>query len=341
LIGHSQGDPPSGAKIEVSMIEMESALESELPICDAHHHLWERPPSGYMLDDLLQDLRAGHNIASTVVVECRYAYRKYGADELKPVGEVEFLESVGDRVTADPTIKARVAAAIVGHADLLLGDAVAPVLEAHMAASPHRFRGIRHSATWDASDGLRSEAPQSLLGDGKFRQGFAWLEKLRLSFDASVYHPQLTELAELARAFPSVPIILNHIGAPLGIGPYAGKRAEVFQLWSSGIAEVAKCPNVVVKLGGVGSLRSGYDWHERAVKPSSLELAKTLRPYFEHCIEQFGVDRCLFESNFPVERAANTYINLWNAFKRMTENYSVDEREALFHDTAVRIYRIA
>jgi predicted TIM-barrel fold metal-dependent hydrolase len=323
------------------MAEMESPLEPELPICDAHHHLWERPPSGYMLDDLLQDLRAGHNIVSTVAVECRYAYRNEGADELKPVAEVEFLESVADRVATDPTIKPRIAAAIVGYANLLLGDAVAPVLEAHVAASPHRFRGIRHSATWDASDALRSEARQRLFGDRKFRQGFTWLEKLHLSFDAWLYHPQLSELAELARAFPGVPIILNHIGAPLGIGPYAGKRAEVFQVWNSGIVEVAKCPNVVVKLGGVGSLRSGYDWHERAIKPSSIELAKILQPYFEHCIEQFGVHRCLFESNFPVEKLANTYVNLWNAFKRMTENYTAGERAALFHDTAARVYRIA
>jgi L-fuconolactonase len=323
------------------MIEIESPLEPELPICDAHHHLWERPPGRYMLDDLLQDLRVGHNIVSTVAVECRYAYRSDGADELKPVGEVEFLESVADRVADDRTIKPRIAAAIVGHANLLLGDAVAPVLEAHLVASPQRFRGIRHSATWDASDGLRSEAPQGLFYDRRFRRGFACLEKLGLSFDAWVYHPQLTELAELARAFPAVPIILNHIGAPLGIGPYAGKRAEVFHLWSSGIVEVAKCPNVVVKLGGVGSLRSGYDWHERAVKPSSIELAKILQPYFEHCIDQFGLDRCMFESNFPPEKFANSYVNLWNAFKRMTENYSDGERAALFHDTAARVYRIA
>ncbi|HEX2229845.1 MAG TPA: amidohydrolase family protein, partial [Candidatus Binatia bacterium] len=192
------------------MAEVESPLDPELPICDAHHHLWERPPSGYLLNDLLQDLRAGHNIVSTVAVECRYAYRTDGPDVLKPVGEVEFLETIAARAASDPTIKPRIAAAIVGYADLLLGDEVAPVLEAHMAASPQRFRGIRHSATWDASDALRSEAPQGLLRDQNFREGFAWLEKLNLSFDAWVYHTQLNELAELARAFPSVPIILNH-----------------------------------------------------------------------------------------------------------------------------------
>ena len=322
------------------MIEMESPVEPELPICDAHHHLWERRRGRYMLDDLLEDLRAGHNIVSTVAVECRYGYRGNGADALKPVGEVEFLDSVAERVSTDPTITPRVAAAIVGHANLLLGDAVAPVLEAHMAASPRRFCGVRHSTTWDASDAFRSDAARGLLGDSKFRQGFAWLAKLGLSFDTWVYHPQLSEVADLARAFPSVPIILNHIGGPLGTGPYAGKRTDVFQLWSSSIVQIAKCPNVVVKLGGVGSLRSGYDWHERAVKPSSIELAKILQPYFEHCIENFGVDRCLFESNFPVEKVANTYVNLWNAFKRMTESYTTDDRAALFHDTATRVYRI-
>ena len=211
------------------MIETEAPLEPELPICDAHHHLWERPPRGYMLDDLLQDLRSGHNIVSTVAVECRYAYRRDGPAELKPVGEVEFLESVADRAATDPKIKHRLAAAIVGHADLLLGDAVEAVLEKHSAASPQRFRGIRHAATWDASDALRSEAPRGLMGDRNFRQGLACLEKLHLSFDAWVYHPQLVELTELAQAFPGVQVILNHIGAPLGIGPYTSKRAEVFQ----------------------------------------------------------------------------------------------------------------
>ncbi len=319
---------------------MEAALEANLPICDAHHHLWERPPHGYLLDDLLLDLRAGHNIVSTVAIECHYGYRKSGPEELQPVGEVEFLEAVAQQVAANPAITSRIAAAIVGHANLALGDAVAPVLEAHLAASPKRFRGIRHSTTWDASDALRSEAARGLLADDGFRRGVAWLEKLGLSFDAWVYHPQLSEVAGLAAAFPQVPIILNHIGAPLGVGPYAGKRDDVSRSWSRGLAELAQLPNVAVKLGGVGSLRSGYDWHERAVQPSSSELAQILRPYIEHCIDRFGVERCLFESNFPVEKAANAYVNLWNAFKRITENYSAGERAALFHDTAARIYRI-
>jgi len=321
-------------------LQIEAPLEPELPICDAHHHLWERPPHGYLLDDLLVDLRSGHNVVSTVAIECRYGYRESGAEDLKPVGEVEFLEAVSSQVAATPAITTRIAAAIVGHANLTLGDAVAPVLEAHLKASPQRFRGIRHSTTWDASDVLRSEAAQGLLADNGFRRGFAWLEKLGLSFDAWVYHPQLPEVAQLAQSFPGVTIILNHIGAPLGIGPYAGKRDDVFSQWSKGIDTIAACPNVAVKLGGVGSLRSGYDWHERAIKPSSQELAQVLKPYFDHCIERFGVERCMFESNFPVEKSSNGYINLWNAFKKITRHYSSSERAALFHDTAARLYRI-
>ena len=321
-------------------LQSEAPLEPELPICDAHHHLWERPPHGYLLDDLLVDLRSGHNVVSTVAIECRYGYRKSGPEELQPVGEVEFLEAIASQVAANPAITTRIAAAIVGHANLTLGDAVAPVLEAHLAASPKRFRGIRHSTTWDADATLRSEAARGLLADDGFRRGFAWLEKLGLSFDAWVYHPQLPEVAQLAQRFPGVTIILNHIGAPLGVGPYAGKRNDVFQEWSKGIATIAACPNVAVKLGGVGSLRSGYDWHERAVKPSSQELAQVLKPYFDHCIERFGVERCMFESNFPVEKSSNGYVNLWNAFKKITQHYSSSERAALFHDTAARLYRI-
>lgn len=325
----------------MAMETVETALEPELPICDAHHHLWERPPNVYLLNDLLSDLDSGHKIVSTVAIECGYGYRKGGPEIARPVGETEFLERVANEAASEPKTATRIAAGIVGFADLALGDAVAPVLEAHLAASPNRFRGIRHSTTWDGSGALRNEAPPGLLGDGEFRRGFAWLEKLKLSFDAWVYHPQLNEVAALARAFPDMTIVLNHMGAPLGVGPYAGKKDEVFQLWSRGIAAVAACPNVVIKLGGAGSARSGYHWHERPVQPSSEELAQVLRPYFGWCIETCGVDRCMFESNFPVEKSANSYVVVWNAFKKITKNYSFSERAALFHDTAARVYRIA
>ena len=218
---------------------------------------------------------------------------------------------------------------------------MAQVLEAHLAASPNRFRGIRHSTTWDESEAIRSDARPGLLADSAFRRGFACLQRYGLSFDAWLYHPQLPELVELARAFPDVTIILDHIGGPLGVGPYKGKRDEVFQAWSKGIADLSTCPNVTVKLGGFGSTRSGYDWHERAVQPASAELADTMAPYFDFCIEKFGVHRCMFESNFPVDKASYSYVAIWNAFKRITQSYSAAERQALFHDTAARVYRIA
>jgi predicted TIM-barrel fold metal-dependent hydrolase len=323
-----------------SEIVTEATLEPDLAICDAHHHLWERAGEHYGLADLLEDIGSGHKVTSTVAIECRAMYRKHGAEELKPLGETEFLTATANRAAADSSIGTAVASAIVGFADLSLGDRVATVLEGHMASSPDRFRGIRHSTTWDASGALRNEAPRGLMSDDSFRRGFACLRSYGLSFDAWLYHPQLTELAELAGAFPDVRIVLNHLGAPLGIGTYAGKGAEVFKMWREGILRVAAFANVAVKLGGLGSERSGFGWHRRVIKPASGELAAAITPYIEVCIEAFGPARCMFESNFPVERRSNSYAVLWNAFKRITANYSAPERAALFHDTAARFYRI-
>ena len=319
----------------------EAPLEPDLPICDSHHHLRERPNDRYFLKEFIQDTRSGHNIVATVCVENRAMYRQDGPETMKPIGETEFFDSVAAQAASDPNTSTRVAAAIVGHADLSLGEVVAEVLEAHLRSSPNRFRGIRHSTTWDESEAIRSDAPPGLLADSAFRRGFACLQRYGLSFDAWLYHPQLPELVELARAFPNVAIVLDHIGGPLGVGPYKGKRDEVFQVWSKGIADLSTCPNVAVKLGGFGSTRSGYDWHERSVQPASVELADAMAPYFDFCIEHFGVHRSMFESNFPVDKASYSYVAIWNAFKRISQSYSVAERKALFHDTAASVYRIA
>ena len=319
----------------------EPPLEPDLPICDPHHHLRERPNDRYFLDEFIQDSGSGHNIVATICVENRAMYRKGGPETMKPVGETEFFDKVAAQAASDPNNRIRVAAGIVGHADLSLGEAVIQVIEAHLSASPNCFRGIRHSTTWDESETIRSDARPGLLADKTFRRGFACLCRYDLSFDAWLYHPQLLELVDLARAFPDVAIILDHIGGPLGVGPYRGKRDEVFQVWSKGIADLSTCANVTVKLGGFGSTRSGYDWHERAVQPASAELADTMAPYFDFCIEKFGAHRCMFESNFPVDKASYSYVAIWNAFKRITQRYSSAERRALFHDTAARVYRIA
>jgi len=315
----------------------EDLLEPGLPICDPHHHLWRRPDNPYLLDDFLLDASGGHRVVSSVAVECGAMYRDAGPAELRPVGETEFLEGIAvENVRAENATT--VAAAIVAYADLALGDGVAAVLEAHLEASPTRLRGIRYSTMWDASDSFRSVPRPGLLRDAAVRKGFARLRPLGLSFDAWLYHPQLPELVELARDFPEVPIILDHIGGPLGLAPYEGRRDEVFQTWSNDITALSTCPNVVLKLGGVGSLRSGYDWHTRTAGPA--ELAEAMRPYFEHCIGKFGADRCMFESNFPVDRVSYSYAAIWNAFKIMARGYSDTERAALFHDTAARVYRL-
>ncbi len=268
-------------------------------------------------------------------------YRKDGPREMQPVGETEFVQDIAVRTASGQYGPAAIAAGIVGFADLTLGTAVAPVLEAHIAAGKGRFRGIRNMSAWDASPDIRSftNIPELLL-DPKLREGFACLQDYGLSFDAFLYHPQLMDLVDLARAFPDIPIILNHIGALLGIDTYAGKREEVFQEWKRRIAELATCPNVVVKLGGLGTQRCGFDWHERAAPPGSAELAEAMAPYFLWCIEQFGADRCMFESNFPVDKASYSYTVMWNAFKRIAKDFSPGDRAALFHDTAAKAYRL-
>lgn len=318
----------------------EAALDPDLPICDPHHHLWERDGEHYRLDDFLRDTGSGHNITSSVLVECGTHYWQEGPAETRPLGEMEFFASVAASAI-ERRLATRVAAAIVGHADLALGDSVARVLEAELAISPNRLRGIRHQTTYDSDPGIRSTAAKGILADSNFRRGVVCLAKYHLSFDAWLYHPQIAELTDLARAAPNTPIILDHIAAPMGVGPYAGKRNEVFQVWSLGIAELATCPNVSIKLGGFGSLRSGYDWHQRKPRVGSLELASVMAPYFEFCIEKFGVTRCMFESNFPVDKRSFDYVTIWNAFKRMTQSYSRNERNALFHDTAAQVYRLA
>lgn len=321
----------------------EEVLDPLLPICDPHHHLWDYPQNRYLLDELLQDTGGGHNVAETVFVECMAMYRKAGPRAMKPVGETEFVQGIAAQSASGQYGPTAVAAGIVSFADLTLGAAVEPVLEAHVAASRNRFRGIRHATSWHASPDIRNahtQPPEGLLFDAKFREGFARLQKLGLSFDAWLYHTQLFDLVDLARAFPDTTIILNHVGGPLGIGPYIGKRKEVFEDWRRGIAAVAACSNVVVKLGGLTMTMCGFDWHKRDKPPTSAELAETNGPYYLYCIEQFGVKRCMFESNFPVDKASCSYTVLWNSFKRLTHNFSPEERAALFHDTAARVYRL-
>ena len=319
----------------------EPTVEPALPICDPHHHLWDHPNSRYLLDELLADTK-GHNVVSTVFVECASMYRADGPVELRPVGETEFVNGVAAMSASGRYGQIRACAGIVSLADLTLGSRVGAVLDRHMAVTP-RFKGIRHAAGWDASDGVRNShtnPPRDLLLDPTFRQGFRELGKRGLSFDAWLYHPQIPQLTHLARAFADTTIILDHFGGPLGIGPYEGKRAEIFDYWRKAIADLAACPNVVVKLGGLVMPINGFPFHKATRPATSDELVAATSPYYRHAIECFGPDRCMFESNFPVDKASCSYHVLWNSFKKIAAGASPADKAALFHDTAARVYRV-
>jgi L-fuconolactonase len=322
----------------------EPALEPELPIVDPHHHLWDRPGWRYLLDDLLADIKtSGHTIAATVFVQCLAMYRAHGPEALRPVGETEFVNGVAAMAASGIYGPARVCAGIVGRADLRLGAAVEEVLVAHIKAGGGRFRGIRYITTSDADHTLTNPlnaAPPGLLADATFRAGFARLAPLDLSFDAWLFHTQLDELIELARAFPQTRICLNHVGGVLGIGAYVGQRDDIFTRWSRSIRALAGCANVYVKLGGLGMRINGFGFEKSTDPPSSETLAATWRPYVETCIDAFGVERCMFESNFPVDKGSYSYGVGWNAFKRLAQGASGAEKSALFSATATRFYRL-
>ena len=321
----------------------EEILEPELPIIDPHHHLWDRPDSRYLLDELLTDLTTGHTVVATVFVQCRSMHRADGPEELRPVGETEFVNGVAAMSASGGYGPARICAGIVGHADLRLGARVQSVLEAHIRAGGDRFRGIRHTAAWDADSATvnpNNPAPPGLLADTAFRAGFARLAPLNLSFDAWLYHPQIGELTDLARAFPDTQIVLDHVGGPLGIGRYAEQQDTVFTSWRRSIRELAECANVSVKVGGLGMRINGFGFEQAPTPPSSETLATAWQPYVDICIEAFGAGRCMFESNFPVDKGAYPYAAYWNACKRLTRGASADEKADLFRRTAARVYRI-
>lgn len=320
----------------------EDILEPDLPIIDPHHHLWVARPDRYLLEDLVADVRTGHNVLATVFIQCGSAYRKDGPEPLRPVGETEFVAGMAAATESGTYGAFRACPGIVGHADCLLGDGIDAVLEAHIQAGGGRFKGIRHSGTYDPGIAPTAPpgAPEGLYRRPDFQRGFSRLAKYGLTFEAWLYHPQLDDLIDLLRAHPDNKVVLDHFGGPLGVGPYEGRRAEVFATWAAKVRELARFPNLFMKLGGLAMNVNGFGYHHQVLPPGSGEMAAAWRPYMETAIEAFGVDRCMFESNFPVDKGMCSYPVLWNAFKRIAAACTPDEKAALFHRTAGRFYSL-
>jgi L-fuconolactonase len=317
----------------------EVALDPDLPIIDPHHHLWIRDGNTYLIGELLTDLASGHNVIATVFEECRSMYRAAGPEEEQSLGETEFVTGIAAMSDSGTFGDPRICARMVGRVDLLLGDRARPLLERHMIASGGRFAGVRQSTAWDAAIHKVVPTPEMLL-DRNFRAGFAALSALGLVFDAWVYHPQLGEVADLAAAFPGTQIVLNHVGSPILGGPYAADRAKVFADWRTGMAALAKFDNVTVKLGALPIRLPGASVITRDAPPDSEEVAAAWRPWLETSIALFGANRCMFESNFPVQKRWCSYQVVWNAFKRIAAGASDAEKAALFAGTAARVYGV-
>jgi len=326
----------------------EEIIEPDLPICDPHHHLWDRNSHQpiqprYLLDEILEDINSGHNIVSTVFIECGAMFKTDGPEHMRPVGETEFVNGIAAMSASGAYGSAKIAAGIVGTVDLTIGALAGEVLDAHIVAGGGRFRGIRRAVAWDAADVIRNhrtDPPAGLLLQDDFRLGFAELGPRGMTFEAWCYHTQIPEVTDLARAFPDTTIILDHFGGPLGTGPYQGNADEVFEIWKTSVSELATCENVFAKLGGINMDVNGFGWHENSNPPSSAELADATRRYYDYAIEVFGANRCMFESNFPVDKLSCSYQVIWNTFKRIASGATATEKSALFHDTAAKVYSL-
>jgi len=320
---------------------VEAAVDPDQRIVDPHHHLWDRGGSTYLAQELLADLSGSHNVVKSVFVECMANYDRSAERHLKPVGETAFVAGEADATDAagGPTV-----AGIVAHADMMLGEAVEEVLAAHEAAGGGRFRGIRHATAWDASDEVEnghSRPFEAMMRTDEFQAGVRKLAAMGFSFDAWLYHPQLPNLAALADAVPEATIIINHLGAPLAIGPYSRGSEAAGATWRSSMVDVASRPNVVLKVGGIGmDAYFGMGWSALKAPPSSEQVADHWSNDVRWCIDQFGPGRCMFESNFPVDRQALPYPVLWNAFQIMAAEYDQAERDRLFAGTAEEVYRL-
>tara|TARA_B100001057_G_scaffold476646_1_gene544905 strand:- start:1221 stop:2234 length:1014 start_codon:yes stop_codon:yes gene_type:complete len=320
----------------------EEIIDPDRRIIDPHHHLWSEPLmfGRYELEDLWADTGSGHNIEKTVFIDCHANYRVDGPGRMKPIGETEYVAKVAAASRDNP--EQATIAAIVSHANLLLGDEVEEILHAHEDAGQGLFRGIRHAGPYDDTGALAN------AGGGRpcpyqevqFQQGLRRLAAMGYSYDTWHFHMQNAAFLALAQAVPEATMVLDHFGTPLGVGPYADRREEIFAQWCEDIAAIAQCPNVYAKLGGLAMIDNGFGWHAQSRPPTSDEFVAAQRRYYEHAIECFGPQRCMFESNFPVDRLSIAYPVLWNGLKKIAAQYSESEQDAMFYGTAAQVYKV-
>lgn len=322
---------------------LEAPLEPERRIIDPHHHLWERPGARYLFHDFLEDVTAGHNIVSTVYIQCRSMHRADGPPELSSVGEVEFAAGVAAMAESGHYGATRICEGIVGTADLTLGARVADVLDALEAGANGRLRGIRMPTARSGETGIVasvSEAAPGLLAGEAMAEGVRRLGPRGLVLDIWAFQTQLKEALTLAKRAPDTTIVIDHVGGVLGIGSFQGRREEAFAGWRADMAALAALPNVRVKLGGLAMHTCGFGFETAELPPDSETLAAAWKPYIETCIELFGPERAMFESNFPVDKGQVSYTNCWNAFLRLAAGCSEDEKDMLFRRTAAETYRL-
>jgi predicted TIM-barrel fold metal-dependent hydrolase len=320
----------------------EAPVDPDRPIVDPHHHLW---PDGqglaYAVDDVVSDTGAGHNIVKTVFVECHAAYDRDADPLFAPVGETRFVaESADDLARRHPD--AAPIAGIVAHADLR-SPRLDEVLDAHVAAGGGRFRGIRDALSCPIAPeelSVPGRAPSQLFEDPDFRAGVARLGELGFTYDSWHYHHQNGEFLALAHACPDTTMVLDHFGTPLGVGRFAGRHDEIFETWRDDVAAIAACENTVAKLGGLAMPDNGFGYHLGAEPPSSDQLLADQRRWYEHTIECFGPDRCMFESNFPMDKLSAPATVVWNMFQKLVADFTDDEQTALFSGTASRVYSL-